>query len=184
VRFRAPQLLLLLSAAIGFTTTPQRVQGQTLGGTTQPACEVTLPNQRQPPVKNFGGTVTYAADYKGPRDGPDPNSHGNGKLWTILWPEGTVVFQPGGAGFIGDDGSLSMKWPWYRAVQGRLTIRGKRRDGPAPPLRADIANGYRETGFQATALIFPTEGCWEVTGQVGESTLTFVTRVIRLREAK
>jgi hypothetical protein len=35
-------------------------------------------------------------------------------------------------------------------------------------------------GFQATALIFPTQGCWEVAGQVGESTLIFVTRVVKL----
>src|SRR5216117_350524 len=113
MKFWAPQLLLLLSAAIGFTTSPQRVQGQTSGSTTQPACDVTVPNQSQPPVKNFGGTVTYSPDYKGPRDGPAKDSYGNGKLWTILWPDGTVVFQPGGAGFIGEDGSLSMKWPWY-----------------------------------------------------------------------
>jgi hypothetical protein len=92
------------------------------------------------------------------------------------------VFQPNGAGSIGENGSLSMKWPWYRGVKGRLTIRGRRLDAPAPPLRADIPNGYRESGFQATALIFPTQGCWEVTGQVGETTLTFVTRVVKLEQ--
>jgi len=176
-------LLLPLSATIGFTPEPQSAQNQTPRDSSPPACAVTVPNQSQPPVKNFGGTVTYSPDYKGPRDGPVKDSYGNGKLWTILWSDGTVVFQPDGPGFIDQDGSLSMKWPWYRGVQGRLTIRGKRLDGTAPPL-ADIPAGYRDTGFQATALIFPTEGCWEVTGQVGETTLTFVTRVIRLKESK
>ncbi len=75
-----------------------------------------------------------------------------------------------------------MKWAWYRGVRGRLSIQGKRLDRSSPPLRADIPEGYRDTGFQATALIFPTEGCWEVTGSVGESVLTFVTRVVRLNE--
>ena len=36
--------------------------------------------------------------------------------------------------------------------------------------------------FKPTALIFPTEGCWEVTGKVGETSLTFVTRVVKIEE--
>jgi hypothetical protein len=47
-----------------------------------------------------------------------------------------------------------------------------------PPLRARIPDGYGDTGFQATALIFPTEGCWEVTGEVGDTRLTFLTPVV------
>ena len=108
------------------------------------------------------------------------NSHGNGALWTGLWSDGTVVFRPGGPGFVHRDGSLSMKFGWYRGVRGKLTIQGRRLDGPAPPLRARIPEGYGDIGFQSTALIFPTEGCWEVTGKVGEASLTFVTRVVKL----
>jgi hypothetical protein len=33
------------------------------------------------------------------------------------------------------------------------------------------------TGFQSSGVNFPTEGCWEVTGEVGATTLTFVTVV-------
>jgi hypothetical protein len=77
------------------------------------------------------------------------------------------------------DGSLSMKFPWWRGVRGKLIIEGRRLDASAPPLRASIPEGYGDTGFQATALIFPTEGCWEVTGKVGETRLTFVTRVVK-----
>jgi hypothetical protein len=180
---RAPLLLLLpLSIAIGFATeTAVRAQAQTSNNGAPPACGVTVPNQSQPPVKNFGGTVTYSPDYKGPRDGPAKDSHGNGKLWTVLWPDGTVVFRPGGSGFVLPDGALSMKWPWYRAVRGKLTIEGRRLDGVAPSLRASIPEGYSDTGFQSTALVFPTEGCWEVTGRAGEASLTFVTRVVRIR---
>ena len=49
--------------------------------------------------------------------------------------------------------------------------------GDAAPLRARIPEGYGDTGVQATALIFPTEGCWEVTGKVDRANLTFVVKV-------
>lgn len=130
----------------------------------QSACEVTRPNGQTP----LG-------------EASSPHFHGNGSLWTQLWPEGTVVFEPGGPGFVEPDGSLSMKFPWWRGVRGQLTIEGRRLDAPAPPLRADIPSGYGDIGFQAAALIFPTEGCWEVTGRVGNASLTFVTRVVNKR---
>ncbi len=117
-------------------------------------------------------------------NGSPPRRYGNGKLWTTLWPEGTVIFRPGGPGFVLDDGSVEMKFPWWREVQGKLTIQGRRLDTPAPPLRADIPDGYGERGFQASGIIFPTEGCWQVTGKVGDTSLTFVTRVIKVRETE
>jgi hypothetical protein len=97
-----------------------------------------------------------------------------------LWPDGTIVFKPGGAGFVYPDGSVGMKIAWYRAnaLHGRLVIKGKRLDAVAPPLRAEIPNGYSDTGFQPSGVIFPTEGCWQVTGTVGSVSVTFVTRVV------
>jgi hypothetical protein len=38
----------------------------------------------------------------------------------------------------------------------------------------DGAHGYRDIGFQPTYLVFPTPGCWEITGRVGTAKLTFV----------
>ena len=127
-------------------------------------CAVTVPNGNTPPHERRSRF-----------------HHGNGKLWSGLWPDGTVVFKQGGAGFVLEDGSLAMKFWWWRSVKGKLTIEGRRLDGPAPPLRARIPDGYNDTGFQATSLIFPTEGCWEVTGKAGEASLTFVTRVVNER---
>jgi hypothetical protein len=128
-----------------------------------PPCPVTAPNGNTPPGEQ-----------------PSPDLHGNGQLWTGLWPEGTVIFEPGGPGTIYADGALGMKWWWWRGVEGPLTIEGRRLDAPAPPLRADIPPGYGETGFQAAGLIFPSEGCWEVTGKVGQTELTFVTLVVKV----
>ena len=42
-----------------------------------------------------------------------------------------------------------------------------------------LPGGYGEKGFQPSALFFPTEGCWEVTGRVRDATLTFVTIVVK-----
>ena len=43
-------------------------------------------------------------------------------------------------------------------------------------------DGYGETGIHPSTLIFPSEGCWEVTANVGETTLTFITLVILDKE--
>jgi hypothetical protein len=115
-------------------------------------------------------------------EGMAPDLHGNALISTGLWPDGTVVFKPGGPGFVTGDGKLGMKWGWRRGVRGQLRIEGRRLDESAPPLRADIPAGYGDFGFQASALIFPTPGCWEVTGRVGAASLTFVTLVQRIGE--
>jgi hypothetical protein len=131
------------------------------------ACKVTIPNGTAPPGQR-----------------PNASSYGNGALFTGLWPDGTVVFRRGGPGSVLPDGSLSMKFGWWRVVRGKLTIQGRRLDAPAPALRARIPEAYGDTGFQATEIIFPTEGCWEVTGKAGERSLRFVTRVVKIEKPR
>jgi hypothetical protein len=99
---------------------------------------------------------------------------------TSLDPDGTITFKPGDAGCVEPDGTMGMKFPWWRGVRGALRIEGQRLDGEAPPLRASIPRGYGPTGFQATGLLFPTAGCWEVTGRVAEERLTFVIFVEKI----
>lgn len=151
--------------------TPIEVQAQaeTRAGiaTPLPACPVTSPNGLAPPGEQ-----------------PSPDYLSNGQLWTVLWPSGKVIFERGGPGAIHPDGSLEMKWGWWRGVKGQLTITGRRLDAPAAPLRADIPSGYGESGFQATGLTFSSAGCWEVTGRVGEAELTFVTLVVNTTAEK
>jgi len=72
-----------------------------------------------------------------------------------------------------------MKFPWWRSVPDKLTIEGRRLDGSAKPLRATIGKADRKD-LVPTYLIFPTQGCWEVTGKAGSNSLTFVTRVIKV----
>lgn len=124
---------------------------------TEGACAVTLPNGSQPPGGNIGGESV----------------HGNGSLWVAMPPANVVVDVPSA------NGAITTKLPWWRGVTGSLRIEGRRLDGAAPPLSADIPDGYGATGFQASGVSFPAEGCWEVTGRVGDATLTFVTLVLR-----
>ncbi|HET7700698.1 MAG TPA: hypothetical protein VFM06_07530 [Candidatus Limnocylindria bacterium] len=115
-----------------------------------------------------------------PVNAPDPLAYGDGVMSVGLFPNGIVVFRKGGPGEIRADGSLAMKFPWDRGhASGRLVITGRRLDAAAPPLRADVPEFYADGGFLPTRLIFPTVGCWEVTGTVGRSQLTFVTQVVR-----
>jgi hypothetical protein len=113
---------------------------------------------------------------------PNTGNHSNDArtLATSLWPDGAVTFKPGGPGCIDPDGTLGMKWPWWRGVEGPLTIEGRRLDGPAAPMRVSIRGTYGRAGFQPSGLMFPTPGCWQVTGRVGADSLAFVTRVIKI----
>ena len=65
---------------------------------------------------------------------------------------------------------------WIRPQGTQLTVSGRRLDSDAPPARAEIPCCY-PTGFQASGLYFPTEGCWEISAKAGRSELTFVTHV-------
>jgi hypothetical protein len=65
---------------------------------------------------------------------------------------------------------------WIRPWGGDLTVTGRRLDGEPDPMTATIPCCY-PTGFQASGLIFPTPGCWEVTANSGSRSLTFVASV-------
>lgn len=129
-----------------------------------PLCPVTLPNGNTPPLQR-----------------PSNSYYGNGKLWTGLQPTGITLVVPE---LVKPDGSLGVKFPWWlgTGIVGKLSITGRRLDAPAPPLRFTVPPGYAGHGsgaFVASTILFPTEGCWEVTGHAGSASLTFVTLVLR-----
>ena len=133
-----------------------------------------------PATSRPGSCPVTIANGDGP-PGEDPSSsyHGNGALWTGLPDDGIDR-----GGTPEPDGSTSQKYPWWTVgTEGDLAIEGHRLDAAAPsPLRARINRGWPETPFAevrggrfwSSAVYFPTEGCWQVTGRVGATSLTFV----------
>lgn len=105
---------------------------------------------------------------------PQGGIHGNDALQAVLPQGGKFVFAPGGAGFVDRDGALGIKFAFDRLIAGQLSVGGRRLDGKAGPARAYMSDGYGDIGFQPIYLVFPTPGCWEITGRVGDAKLTFV----------
>ena len=135
------------------------------------SCPVTLPNDKRPTPD------------PGIRWPPTRRGIGNENA-TLFTGVGPIVFTPNGAGVRNPDGSLGIKHAWYRTIRGDVVIAGHRLDAPAPPLPVVVLrgpeDGYGETGFHTGGLLFPSEGCWEVTGSVGIESLTFVALVVSL----
>ena len=149
---------LLLATSVPGAASSARVSGLE-------SCAVTVSNQTAPPGEER------------------VKAHGNGKIWVAIPPNGIFEFVRDSAD-VAPDGSMGTKVLAWREA-GRLTIRGRRLDAYAPPMRGDIAPGYEGT-FQPTGFSFPTEGCWQVTvkaiGTLGRnqvlSTLNVVVFVV------
>ena len=73
-------------------------------------------------------------------------------------------------------GERGVKVGWFRPAGADLLISGKRIDAEAPPLEAHAPCCY-PTRFQAAGLVFPTEGCWEITATAEDRELVFVVNV-------
>ena len=128
------------------------------------ACNPTRPNGETPPCEE-----------------PGPTWFGDGGLYTALWPDGQVVAD---SRSVEADGSIAMKFPWWRAPgvgsAGDLQLTGREiRTGAT--ISADIPGGYGQR-FQASAITFPTEGCYEITARSGDARLTIITRVATVAE--
>ena len=128
-----------------------------------------LPSLYQVPASQSSSCVeTTSVRRDAPRQqGADPLGSGpwyvnaDETIWALKQP-----WQPG----------VSLKTAWIKPGRSTLTVAGRRLDANAPPLQVSIPGGY-SGGFQASRLMFPTPGCWEVSATAGTSTLTFVTRI-------
>jgi hypothetical protein len=157
-----PLILALLGAvtvACGVTlqASPTRlVPTPSMSARTAGICDPSRPNGATPPGEQ-----------------PSPQDYGNGRLYTGLGlsSDGYVY------GDMQPDGSIGVKFGWFRApdVGGLLKIEGHEVKTGAL-IRAEIPTGYGQR-FQATGLYFPAAGCYEVTGQSGDASLTFVVKV-------
>jgi hypothetical protein len=105
---------------------------------------------------------------------PPTAVYGNGLLSTAQL--GTI------RGQLQPDGSLFQKLGWTPSgFTGTLTVRGERLDAPSPPMRVlGVHWGHSSSGGSgwASAVLFPSEGCWRISGRVGDVSLTYVVRVV------
>ena len=134
-------------------------------------CPVSLPNLTESPDEYY---ISSRSGY----------GNAAGTMFIGLWPGGVVTFHPNGPGHESQEGLLGVKFWFYRTIPGEVVFEGRRQDAPAPPMPETIlrgpADGYGETGFHPSELVFPGEGCWEVTARIGEESLTFVTLVVKV----
>jgi hypothetical protein len=116
---------------------------------------VTLPRDQEAPLPNrlvaTSGTTRW---------------YGHGALWAAV---------PGVDWFgvvVETTGTIDMKIGWWRLSPGELTITAHRLDGSGTAA-ADVPDGYGQTGFQATGVIFSSPGCWCVTSRLNDDVVSF-----------
>ena len=164
-------LALISAACLGRTASPQTTGGFPPAERLIPlaSCPVTQPNHAVPKH-----TQAFTAE---------SFSFRNRWLGTRLWPKGVLKVGrlPGGGSYasVRSDGWIYAKQGWWRSVHGELRVVGQRLDRAAPKLQANVPSGYGIVGFEPVALLFPSMGCWKVTGSIGDKRLVYVVRLAR-----
>ncbi|MPY97557.1 MAG: hypothetical protein GEU97_06065 [Actinophytocola sp.] len=138
---------------------------------TSDGCPVTKPSPHAP--------VSLPPDPVVSNPGVPEDAFGDESLWVRLAPGGGMSARADEV----RSGYLWQKVLWWRIKPGQLVIEGHRLDGPGT-FDADVGtvDEYGPTGFVGSILTFSAPGCWRITGQVGEASPTFVTRVVAMRE--
>ena len=155
-----------------------------LGHAALAACTPVRPSNAVPTLVPAGipieGGVTAACQVtqshwlKPPEDAAVQGSPGYGHYYVnddrSIWV--TTQWSRGDSDYLSADPN-GIKVGWYRPAGAQLEVTGRRLDGKAPPLRAEVPCCY-PTRFQASGLYFPTDGCWEVMAHAAGSELTIV----------
>jgi hypothetical protein len=105
---------------------------------------------------------------------------GNGFLSVTLPEDGVLAMRRD------PDGTLFDKLGWLpkKGWGGTLTVRGERLDAPGRMRVLNVfwghtyVNGVQGRGSWATPVKFPSEGCWRITGRVGDVSLSYVVSVV------
>jgi len=74
-------------------------------------------------------------------------------------------------------------YDWHTEPTPKLKVTGRRLDSQAPPLDVVGPNPVGVRGYPGNymmvVLVFPTPGCWEITGRDENDELTFVISVAK-----
>ena len=163
---RFPLILVLALSACA----PAVTIAQELPPALPPSEATPQPTPTSQPTAGYKCPTTVAIEDQ-PPDDPNADPFGFGP-WFINADRTMWAYLDGGW-TAGKDGNKVL---WIRPPGTQLLVSGRRLDGEAMPLRADIPCCYT-TGFQVTGLYFPTSGCWEVTAEAEENHLQFVVEI-------
>jgi hypothetical protein len=97
--------------------------------------------------------------------------HGNGALWAVLRPDGSLVTNA--------LGGWKQLWAAKEGLSGRLAAKYRVVDSPATPLTARTGwfSGYERPNSTMSQMSFKP-GCWQITGRVRDVSLSFVVEVM------
>lgn len=161
------QLSLLIVAVLGSISAPLALVAQEATPRSE-SCDATHPNNVKPPE--------HLEHYVN----PNSTFYMEG-IWVGLWPEGVMFIDRQGTISTGEfQGWRAQKMWWTRddGVEGDLIVTGERLDGESPDaVHIWLENQYGPSGFTPVTLAFPDQGCWRITGRVGEHTIEFVMQV-------
>jgi len=104
-------------------------------------------------------------------------TYGNGLL-SVTLPTGGVLSarrEPGGTLF------QKLGWLPHTTFPDALKVRGERLDAPSAPLHVRAVRwGYSSSGRGgwASAVDFPSEGCWRISGRIQDISISYVVKVV------
>lgn len=130
-------------------------------------CPVTTPSQKSLPLPidiEYEGRFWY----------------GTPALWTNLPSDGIWWELPqDDVGYVQKAVFWREGWVALNEPNPALTVSGRRLDAPASSFtESDATHGWDETGyFMLVGINIPTAGCWEITAEYQEASLTFVVLV-------
>jgi len=109
----------------------------------------------------------------------EAGTYSNGLLSTTVPPGGVLSTRKEADGL-----SQKLGWLPHRRFPDSLAVRGERLDAPSPPMKVLGVNwGYASSGpgakgSWASAVKFPSEGCWRISGRVQDISLSYVVKVV------
>jgi hypothetical protein len=121
-------------------------------------CPVTIPNGNRP-----SGEPAERGPFA---------FHGNGSLWALLRPDGSLITN--------HLGGYKMFWWAMQGLSGHLNVRYRLLSPPAATLMARSGRFAGDAGpSSAASQMSFSPGCWQITGRVLDVSLTFVVNVVR-----
>ena len=104
--------------------------------------------------------------------------YGGSRLWVTLPAGGILRVQRNQP----DDGMFGTKLGWVpdRDRNLMLTVSGRRLDAPGRMVVRAVSRGHSSDGrgSWASAVAFPSAGCWRITGRAGPTTVSYVVSVV------